>query len=390
MIPEVAIVGAAAVSAFGRGGRGRGEALANGSSAPRPARELEATHPGTLAAEVPPIAPADDAGDARQRKLMARPARLAAIAARRALAEAGFDGPRAEVGFYLGVGASAPAMDEVGALLADSVDASGFSLRRCGEEGLGACNPLFTFQLLNNFSLCHAAILEGTGGANAALYSRGGGTVRALIEAAHAIGEGEHERALAGGADSALHPLTWSELLRGGYPARGLVPGEGAGLLALAARSEAPLALLEGATVARARDDFAPAFARALEAARGPIDVVVLAAWGDASRAALGELAAARLPGVRIVDASAGLGEALAATPALAWAAALDLCTGPGADRVRGRSRPSADRVGGEAIRALVLSAGIDGDLGAVAIRSDARGQRRRSAPPAPVAGASR
>jgi 3-oxoacyl-(acyl-carrier-protein) synthase len=352
MRPAV-IVAAAAVSAFGLGWRGLSQAAARGEPGFAPSVLLAGSHPGTLASEVAPIARADDAGDVRQRKLMTRPARLAAIAARLALAEARFTERREEIGFFLGVGASGVAMEELPPMLRASQDERGFSLARFGREGLQAQNPLFAFQTMNNFTLCHAAILSGTGGPNAALYSRGGGTVLALAEALHALEAGECDRALAGGADSALHPVTWSELGREGLAAAGLVPGEGAALLAVALAAEAPDALARVLGCARESARRRPV-AEALDAlaARLPgaseADVIVIAPWGPPLREALAGLARRLAPAATVIDLSRALGEALAATPALAWVTALDSI------------------VSGGARRALALSAGLDGEIGGV------------------------
>jgi 3-oxoacyl-[acyl-carrier-protein] synthase II len=372
----VAIVGAAAVSAYGLEWRGLGQALLDTDIPFLTSSELALTHPGTLASEVRPIAPADDAGDVRQRKLMARAARLAAIAARRAIKESGLEWARDDLGFYLGVGASGGAIGDLEAILRASIEGRAVSLARLGDQGLSASNPVATFQLLNNFTLCHAAILEGAGGPNGAFFSRGGGTVFALMEAAVALADGDCDRALAGGADSALHPVTYAEVVREGYASRGFVPGEGAGLLALASRAPSPLAFVERAFLftgrAAALDEGSapdaspdgtragsPADARALADAlaqarlvlQPPIpDLVVLAPWGDPPRAALRAFTASALPSALVIDVSLGLGDALAAAPALAWLAALDLL-------VSGTSR-----------RAVVLSAGIDGQLGVVSL----------------------
>src|SRR5262245_12146158 len=101
----VAVIGAAAVSAFGLSWRGLGEAVR--------ARAI----PGTPAFEVPPIPSAFDAGDARARRSMSRPAQLAAIAAREALAGARLGDEREEIGYFLGVGASGGPVGEVLAML---------------------------------------------------------------------------------------------------------------------------------------------------------------------------------------------------------------------------------------------------------------------------------
>jgi hypothetical protein len=251
-------------------------------------------------------------------------------------------------------------MGELGALLGASVEGRSLSLARCGREGLDAVNPLFAFQIMNNFTLCHGAILEGVGGPNATFFSRGAGTVTALEEACAALAEGACDRAIAGGADTALHPLTLAELEREGLLGDGLAPAEGAAVLALARSSEDALGRVEHVEVrpaprsrgARASDpralrDIARRAARDALAER-PCDVAVLAPWGRAAREVLVAVEREVVRAPLVVDVTAALGEALAATPALGWVLALDLL---------------ADRGDG---RAIVVSAGPDGDVGVV------------------------
>ncbi len=328
---DVFISGAAAVSALGFEWRGLGQAVLAQAPVLAPSRQLAGTHGAVMAAEVPPIPAAIDV-DAGSRALMSHPARLAGVALRLALNDAAW--PQAapeEIALYLGVGASGCAMLELNRMLS---------------AGLAACPPPLASQPVNNVTLCHGAILNGTGGANGAFYSRGTGTVAALAEARWHIAAGECGRALAGGADSALHPVTWTQLVRDGYPARGYLPGEGAGVLALSADADGALARLEKTAFHSAR-----AYAQAplrligeeLADAHGD-DLVVLAPWGSAARSALhGALAQTR---ATVADAGGPLGDALAASPALAWCAALDLLQ---RDRWQ---------------RVFVLSMGIDGGIG--------------------------
>jgi hypothetical protein len=223
-----------------------------------------------------------------------------------------------------------------------------FDLGRFGTAGLGACNPLFAFQLMNNYTLCHAAIREGLRGPNAAIFSRGSGTVLALAEAHHAVAASDCEVALGGGADSALHPVTWAELRR--EEGEAVVPGEGAALLALAAPDHArPLGFLERCEVQPGRQGLALALEstrRSLQALRP--ECVVLTATPN-RRAAVRELATSLCPEA-VFDASALFGESLAASAALATVAALDLLQD------------------GEVRRAAVLVVGPDGDLGLVGL----------------------
>ncbi|MFL5313086.1 MAG: beta-ketoacyl synthase N-terminal-like domain-containing protein [Myxococcales bacterium] len=352
MSAPVAIVGAGAVSAFGIGWRGLGRAVAAGHVQPRKSVLLRESHPGTLASEVPEIRAALDAGDARARKLMSRAARFAAIAMREALADASFRDRREEIGAWMGVGASGIAMEDVPAIVSASFVDGGLSLHRLGDQGLRACNPLFTFQTLNNFSLCHGAILEGLGGPNAAFFSRGSGTATALAEALHALQEGDCDRAIAGGADTALHPVTWAELRREGFSAHGLVPGEGAAVLALARGTmSGAVALLESCTAVGSVQPGTTAVSRELERLPQQADLVVIAPWGAPPRAWLRDVAASRYSRAALVDVSLRLGESLAATPALAWVTALDLL------------RPGQ--------RAVVLTLGVDGDLTAAVFRKE-------------------
>jgi hypothetical protein len=166
--------------------------------------------------------------------------------------------------------------------------------------------------------------------------------------------------ALAGGADSALHPVTWAELLREGYAERGLIPGEGACVLALADHAEAPIAFVDHCSIHWAGGPAsAPDLSGLLEAIRPfadparAVDLVVLAPWGGGAREALRELARTHFSEALTLDSTARLGDALAATPALAWAAALDQIAS------------------GAARRALIVSAGIDGQVGAVVLSRD-------------------
>ena len=351
LVPPIPIVGAGAVTAHGLEWRGLGRVVRAGRAKPTASVELAASHPGTCSFEVPALAPPESLVEKRARLLMSRSAILAAMATGAALRDAGWRNSLEDVGFYLGVGASGGSLDQLTALLAASVESHELSLTRFGEQGLAAVNPLFAFQLMNNFTLCHSAILHGTQGPNAAFFSRGTGTVVALVEAAHALLDDECSRALAGGADSAVHAVTWAELVREGWVERGLVPGEGAALLALAhpTSAESALGFLDHACVGAC----SPQGLRAELDCSG-VDAVVLAPWGPPGRDSLVRFAEVALPGRPLLDLSTALGESLAASPALAWTVALDLL--------------ASETLG----RVVVLSHGLDGDLGIVALRSGA------------------
>jgi hypothetical protein len=340
----VAVVGAAVVSAHGAELAGLARALRAGERSPNESAELRASHPGTRSFELTSLPEPRTLAERRARAMMSRSAVLACAAAGIALEASGWRENDEELGFYLGVGASGGALPQLDAMLGASIVEHEFSLARFGDHGLRACNPLFAFQLMQNFTLCHGAIVHGTQGPNAVYYSRGAGTVTALRDAAYAILDGDCPRALAGGADSAVHAVTWSELVRDGFAARGLVPGEGAALLALSGES-APgeaLAFVEHAAV------------RANDANVGDVDAVVVAPWGDPVRDDSMAFVAEKWPGRPVFDASRLFGEALAAGPALAWALAIDVLR-------EERSR-----------RVVIRSIGLDGEVGLVVLSSEA------------------
>jgi hypothetical protein len=224
-------------------------------------------------------------------------------------------------------------------------DGGAFSLPRFGDRGLRACNPLFAFQLMNNFTLAHAAIAERIGGPNAAFFSRGTGTLAAIAEAAHAVGSGECARALAGGADSAFHPVTRAELARDGFD---VAPAEGAGLLAL---GEGPRAgWLVDVAFASGRDGALGALRDLLRGRMESAPLVLLAGWRPDVATPLRAAAAALSPN-KVVDVTAWMGHPLAASPAIAAVAALDLA--------RSFTVPAV---------VPVLCASVDGDVGLIAV----------------------
>jgi hypothetical protein len=346
------IVGASAVSAFGFDWRTLGSAVAAGANVFAPSRQLTPSHGRVMAAQVPDV-PVLLEVPLKARKLMSDPARLCAVALGLVLSDLSWSPSAvAEAGMLVGVGASGAQMSELIALLGASIEGHEFSLSRLGTAGLAACNPLFAFQLMNNFTLCHAAILNGVGGPNGAFFSRGTGTHAALAEARWLVALGEVTHALAGGADTALHPVTWASLLRDGRVAQGLVPGEGAAFLALSSQPKHALAVLE-------RVDFFSALAvgsSLVSFLKKKIDLksndlVFLAPWGQVLRSHLNEFVSTAVPGLAVIDVSLSLGYALAAAPALAWVAALGLL------------RQSHHR------RAWVLSCGIDGGVGVVLLQ---------------------
>jgi hypothetical protein len=183
----------------------------------------------------------DTAAERMAMRLMSRSALLAYRAARQTMHTAQWKGGD-DIGVFMGVGASGADLVQLQRMLVASQHNGVFDIATFGDQGLKACNPLFAFSLMNNFTLAHSAALCDLRGPNAALFSRGAGTVAALEEAMASLAEGACNRALVGGADTLLHPVTDIETQRlmEQLPTHDLpcVPnGEGAAFLALEKRS---------------------------------------------------------------------------------------------------------------------------------------------------------
>jgi hypothetical protein len=167
-------------------------------------------------------------------RLMSRSALLAYQATRAVLADSGWQpADLAAAGLFMGVGASGSDVGQLQRILVASFVDGHFAATQFGDRGLRACNPLFAFQLMNNFVMANTAMLIGTQGPNAVLFSRGAGTTLALDEAIAALREGECTLALVGGADCATHPVTelenrYASKFRSAYE-----PREGAAMFAL-------------------------------------------------------------------------------------------------------------------------------------------------------------
>lgn len=168
---------------------------------------------------------------AKQRRMMSRGAYLAALAIHQAIQQSPID--PAQTAAFLSVGASAGSMPDLLRILNASTEDQRLSVARFAQKGIAACNPLLAFQLMNNFTLCHAAIREGLQGSNGAFY---GGVSHSLSEAIYALRQ--QPWALAGAADSAHHPVSRRE------QAADKIPGE-AGIALLLAKEGPALAYLE-------------------------------------------------------------------------------------------------------------------------------------------------
>lgn len=181
-------------------------------------------------------------------KFMNREARMTAAAAALALGDARLPGAYApdRTGLYVGTGLTSCEMEELLPVLEGSFDGDGrFSCRRLGEDGLAACNPLLSFKILPNMTLCTVSMLYDVRGDNLVFNPWPGNTVQAIIAGVQAIQRGSVDCALVGGGDCKTHFIGFLTLSQLGLLAAsgrcrpfdrdrdGLVPGEGAAILVL-------------------------------------------------------------------------------------------------------------------------------------------------------------
>jgi 3-oxoacyl-(acyl-carrier-protein) synthase len=166
------------------------------------------------ASDVPPLpaapAPVDDRTlqpllpDRKLIKYMSPTARLAVLAAGRALADAGLLGDanaeqRASLGLFVSTGLIAFDIAAVGGGIEASRSTVGqLDLLRMGREGLRLCHPLLPFKMLLNMPLGLISIVYGLRGPNVILYPDAAQAGVALEAALRALSAGRIERALVG------------------------------------------------------------------------------------------------------------------------------------------------------------------------------------------------
>ncbi|MBI3251873.1 MAG: beta-ketoacyl-[acyl-carrier-protein] synthase family protein [Candidatus Omnitrophica bacterium] len=148
-------------------------------------------------------------------KLMARDIQLAIAGATLAMQDAAlhstsFNHERA--GVIIGSGVLNHELDELAAGVGPSLDGNGrLDLKKFGADGLGALFPLWMLKYLPNMPACHISILSDLEGPNNTLTTGASASLAAAGEAARIIERGAAEVMLAGGAESKVNPLGFSQ-----------------------------------------------------------------------------------------------------------------------------------------------------------------------------------
>jgi 3-oxoacyl-(acyl-carrier-protein) synthase len=191
---------------------------------------------GAEVAALPEFDPAQRLGERRMLKYMSDAAVLGCVAAREAATQANIRSRfRPErIGLYAGTGLAAANVKECEAMIRESIDGDGnFSCGLFGSRGLAATNPLLSFKILANMPACLVSILECVRGPNYIFTPWEGQTASALVEAWHAVRNGEVDCALAGAADCAAHPSVYVFLKQAGHLREGQYAASAAAYLVL-------------------------------------------------------------------------------------------------------------------------------------------------------------
>ncbi len=186
-------------------------------------------------------------------KVMARDIQLAVAAANLAMQDSAIgreEYSKDRFGVIVGSGVLNHDPDELAYSVKNSLDGKGhLDLKKFGSEGLSALFPLWLLKYLPNMAACHISILFDLEGPNNSITTGASAGLQALVEAAAIIQRGDADLMLAGGAESKLNPVGYSEYQILGILSKetdpqkagrsftdgegGIVIGEGAGFLVL-------------------------------------------------------------------------------------------------------------------------------------------------------------
>lgn len=409
MLPPLAVTGACAVTAAGRGLDPLWRAFLEGRAFPAIDADPQLAGFSPIAtARSPRLDPAALGADARAARLMGHHTHMLLACAADALGEAERGGEKLrgeEMGFFAGMDSVDPGEEDLGAAALASMEGEGWSPSRFFREGYRTIPPLWPLGMLNTMSLCQAAIQFGIRGENATFTPGPEAGVQAVAEAASAVRGGRARAALAAGVSAVASARAVARYRERGLliPGTGLgagrpfaggpgaVLGEGAAVLILEtqerAKEKPAHGLLAGWGSARAvegRVGLAGAFRAAAEAALaaggiGPEEVGLVLPHGgcEASVEAAETEALAGLFGRRrplALATKGALGHLLGGSPVADLLIALrclaEKAVPPSPRRGDGAGEalrfPSEPERAEGLRRALVLSCGLDGVCGAL------------------------
>jgi 3-oxoacyl-[acyl-carrier-protein] synthase II len=146
-------------------------------------------------------------------RVMARAIQLAVAGAQVALDDAKVDKAKLDptrFGVEFGAGLLPSELHELGPAAQASAAGDGLhiDLKRWGEQGLPAIQPLWMLKYLPNMLACHVSILHDAQGPNNSITEGDVASLLALGEAVRIIRRDQADFFLAGGADSKINPLS--------------------------------------------------------------------------------------------------------------------------------------------------------------------------------------
>jgi 3-oxoacyl-[acyl-carrier-protein] synthase II len=193
-------------------------------------------------------------------KLMCRDIELAVIAAQDAIVGSGLvtKGVNPEhitmdptrMGINIGAGMISCDLVELAPAVGASTTDGRFDLRKWGKQGLEQITPLWLLKYLPNMLACHISIIHDIQGPSNTITCAEASAHLAIGEAAQVVARGDADVALAGGAETKIHPLLLvrqlllNRMATGSAAAetacrpfdadaRGSIFGEGAGMVVL-------------------------------------------------------------------------------------------------------------------------------------------------------------
>jgi len=175
--------------------------------------------PCELAGEVPKYRIQDHVPKAHRKatKLMCRDIELAVIAAHDAIAGSGLitkgldpehvNVDPTRVGINVGAGMISCDLVELAPAVGTSTTDGRFDLGKWGKQGLEQITPLWLLKYLPNMLACHISIIHDIQGPSNTITCAEASAHLAIGEAAQVIARGDADVALAGGAETKIHPL---------------------------------------------------------------------------------------------------------------------------------------------------------------------------------------
>lgn len=223
MNKRVVITGLGAISALGEGADALWQAVREGKSGidyiqPSgngiPARGIAENGWKPIGACFPEFAAEKFVTQRKSLKVMARDIQMAVAAAQLAFQNASLALPLTDperFGVIVGSGVLNHEVNELAYSIQNSLEDGRMTLKKFGEEGLGALFPLWLLKYLPNMPACHVSILFDLQGPNNTVTTGASSGMQAIGEAFRIIQRGAADAMLAGGAESKVNPVGISQ-----------------------------------------------------------------------------------------------------------------------------------------------------------------------------------